>query len=619
MLSVVGKVFAAVLNHRVIEWAEGVLVEEQFGFRPGRGCRDPLFVLREIVRNRTGRTVYAAFMDIKKAYPSVWRDGLWWKLWRMGVRGKMWRVLKKMNDDRKCGVVWEGEVGEWFEMESGVAQGCPLSPVLFSLYINDIALEIKEKGGGTQWGGVRVSVLMYADDMVLLADSKEGLQRSIDAAFEYSRRWRFLFNVGKDKTEIMIFHGKGASKTRKEEEAEGGWSLGGKRIGIVQKYVYLGVEMDSKGTFGGWKRGRENKARKAWWGAWKMGIEGQWVTVKNAVMIWKVMVQSVLDYATEVFGGLEKWEEAEVLARKMGKAILGVRKGTVNEVVMGELGWWRMKGRRDFLRLLYWREIVMRKEGLRWEVYQEGRRRIGRDEGAWCDYTKKMMKEVGLEEYWENQDVMDVYRNTWRAIVWKKIQDKEQEEWRKRMDSKSKVRTYRMLKTELETEKYLEEGTAQQRRVMVMIRGGTNDLRIETGRYEKLEEKERICIFCESGEVEDEKHFLCRCEAWKDEREVVMRKVRKLGVKMTDEEIMFMSGREEVQSKGEERVKSWRKIVLGGVMTMDRERKKRWKKMIMGVGEASISVSSNGSGGNSCSSSANMMGYAAELLLVGVK
>ena len=104
-----------------------------------------------------------------------------------------------MNDDRKCGVVWEGEVGEWFEMESGVAQGCPLSPVLFSLYINDIALEIKEKGGGTQWGEVRVAVLMYADDMVLLADSKEGLQRSIDAAFAYSRKWRLLFNVGKEK------------------------------------------------------------------------------------------------------------------------------------------------------------------------------------------------------------------------------------------------------------------------------------------------------------------------------------------------------------------------------------------------------------------------------------
>ena len=205
-----------------------------------------------------------------------------------------------------------------------------------------------------------------------------------------------------------------------------------------------------------------------------------------------------------------------------------------------------MKGRRDFLRLLYWREIVMIKKGLRWEVYQEGRRRIGGDKEAWCDYTKKMMKEVGLGEYWDTQDVMVMYKKTWRAIVWKKIQDKEQDEWRKRMDSKSKLRTYRVMKRELEREKYLEEGTAQQRRVMVMIRGGTNDLRIETGRYEKLEVKERICIFCESGEVEDERQFLCRCEAWKEEREAVLRRVRNLGVTMTDEETMFMSGEEEV-------------------------------------------------------------------------
>ena len=138
----------------------------------------------------------------------------------------------------------------------------------------------------------------------------------------------------------------------------------------------------------------------------------------------------------------------------------------------------------------------------------------------------------------------------WRSIVWKKIQDREQVEWRKRMDNKPKLRTYRVMKRELETEKYLDEGTAQQRRVMVMMRGGTNDLRIETGRYEKLGEQERICIFCESGEVEDERHFLCRCEAWKEEREAVLREVRKLGVTMADEEVMFVNDVQEVEGKG---------------------------------------------------------------------
>ena len=134
------------------------------------------------------------------------------------------------------------------------------------------------------------------------------------------------------------------------------------------------------------------------------------------------------------------------------------------------------------------------------------------------------------------------------------------------MESKSKLRTYRKVKSELETEKYLEEGTAQERRVMVMIRGGTNDLRIETGRYEKWEKEERVCIFGESGEVEDEKHFLCRCEAWKDERELVLKEVRKLKVRMSEleEDIMPLSGKEEMKGRGQVTVKRWRNIVLRG-------------------------------------------------------
>ena len=120
---------------------------------------------------------------------------------------------------------------------------------------------------------------------------------------------------------------------------------------------------------------------------------------------------------------------------------------------------------------------------------------------------------------------------------------------------------------------------------MVMMRGGTNDLRIETGRYEKLEKEERVCIFCESGEVEDERHFLCGCEAWKVERELVVKEVRKLKVTMSEEEIMLLSGKEETKERGQTTVKSWRKIVLRGVMMMDRKRKKEWNRRRMGVGK----------------------------------
>ena len=95
LLSIVGKVYNRVLTERLTQFAEregGGIVEEQGGFRPGRGTEDQLFVLTEILRGRgSQRTTYTAFIDVKKAYDTVWRNGLWRRLWEEGVRGKMWR------------------------------------------------------------------------------------------------------------------------------------------------------------------------------------------------------------------------------------------------------------------------------------------------------------------------------------------------------------------------------------------------------------------------------------------------------------------------------------------------------------------------------------------------
>ena len=100
LLSVVGKVFCKIVNDRLVRHLEsgGVLHEGQAGFRAKRSCVDNIYVLSELVqgRLREGRKTYAFFLDVQKAYDTVWRNGLWVKLWELGVRGKMWRVIKEM-------------------------------------------------------------------------------------------------------------------------------------------------------------------------------------------------------------------------------------------------------------------------------------------------------------------------------------------------------------------------------------------------------------------------------------------------------------------------------------------------------------------------------------------
>ena len=120
MLSVVGKVFCKILNNRLVQCLyKEALHEGQAGFRINRSCMDNVYTLNEIVqgRLREDKKTYAFFLDIQKAYDSLWHDGLWYKLWDMRVKGRMWCVIKKMYESSKSAVLLEGEKSDTFAIE----------------------------------------------------------------------------------------------------------------------------------------------------------------------------------------------------------------------------------------------------------------------------------------------------------------------------------------------------------------------------------------------------------------------------------------------------------------------------------------------------------------------
>ena len=141
----------------------------------------------------------------------------------------MWRVIKGMYSVVQSAVLAGDEQTEWFDLSTGVRQGCVMSPILFSLFINGLAKEINKKTTGINVGGRRVRLLLYADDIVLLAESQRDLQRMLDVVTEYSRQWRFRVNPKKGKSEVMLFGRKPRNKDRK-------WWLAGVEIGETSMY-----------------------------------------------------------------------------------------------------------------------------------------------------------------------------------------------------------------------------------------------------------------------------------------------------------------------------------------------------------------------------------------------
>ena len=88
-----------------------------------------------------------------------------------------------------------------------------------------------------------MSLLMYADDIVLLADTRKDLQNMLDIVTSYSRKWRFRVNPKKGKSEVMLF----GRKPRSKEERK--WMLAGEEIQETQSYKYLGVDLVSRLNF----------------------------------------------------------------------------------------------------------------------------------------------------------------------------------------------------------------------------------------------------------------------------------------------------------------------------------------------------------------------------------
>ena len=110
---------------------------------------------------------FSTFVEFSKAYDRVNRSLLWDKLNSLGISGLMLRALKSFYRSVQCSVRVNGIDSEWFNVITGLRQGCILSPLLFNLLSNDIIQEINSVKCGVKYNGTdELTMLMYADDII---------------------------------------------------------------------------------------------------------------------------------------------------------------------------------------------------------------------------------------------------------------------------------------------------------------------------------------------------------------------------------------------------------------------------------------------------------------------
>ena len=154
------------------------------------------------------------------------------------------------NDIKSC-VQYNGSQSEFFPCLTGVRQGENLCPFLFSIFLNDLEdffrqLDgeplkiIQEKLENELHIFYKIFVILYADDTVILSETKEGMQQALDIFESYCEIWRLQVNVA--KTKVMIFRKR---KTAQDPK----FILHGQTLDIVDTYSYLGIIFKYNGTF----------------------------------------------------------------------------------------------------------------------------------------------------------------------------------------------------------------------------------------------------------------------------------------------------------------------------------------------------------------------------------
>ena len=134
---------------------------------------------------------------LNKQLGFVNRNLLLRKIIDSGINGKFFFALKCILSQTRSCIRLNDIYSDFFNVDSGVRQGDSISSSLFSIYINDLTSEINSLNLGVDIGYMIMSILLCADDLILLASNERDLQILLNCLYKWTCKWRVCINESK--------------------------------------------------------------------------------------------------------------------------------------------------------------------------------------------------------------------------------------------------------------------------------------------------------------------------------------------------------------------------------------------------------------------------------------
>lgn len=511
LMNAVSKCYSKVTVNTFSARLEAECIEdEQGGFRVHRACDEQFFALHTLLksRKRQGKDTFLMFVDFQKAFDSVPRAKLLEKLQAIGVDGKALRAIRSLYQGHSARVRIDDRTSRPFDISLGVKQGCVMSTELFKVFVNDLIRHLRQAGGvtvETAEGPLQVSCLMFADDLVMMAESPTGLQRLTDALASWCEVNELGINVG--KTKVMVV-GKASKPTIR---------LLGQRVEVVSAYKYLGIMLSHDLKWTQHVTYVLDKVKRRMAECHRL-LSHRDLPPSTRLHLYKCLILPVMTYGAALWHLTDHQKrQLEALHLKALKAILGTCTSTTSAAVYADCG-------------------LLSVEALQEECMLKLAGRISRMSSDRLVHRLFRSLEVEAKDEWYNRLVTLLQRHDLQLGG-----PETAEQWNARVTECVHARFAEQLQDSLtravkcaNLRPQLRQGRLQRAGYLALpshlssfcfkLRAGSLRLAIEEGRMKKVKREERLCPLCHT-EVEDAAHFALRCSVLDRERRDLLQKL----------------------------------------------------------------------------------------------
>lgn len=415
------KLYTRILENRLRRCVECKLEEEQAAFRPKRQTNDNIFIIRNIIERKIGEggEMYLTFIDLKSAFDAIDRREVWRTLEEMEVPNALVRAIRSVYNTVRARVQIAGRKSEEFIMKNGIKQGDSLSPLLFILIMDKLIKQTKTQTehlntliGYKDLEPVKISSLLYADDVVLIGSSKNKMQKLVNIWTKEIETLKMEINI--DKTKVMIINENQDNNSNKDIKCKN------KILERVTTYDYLGSIVTNDGKIDAEITNRANKSTKVYYALNKTILGHRDIDIEVKIKIHNVVTLPIITYACENWT-LRRMDESKINAIEMKH----LRR------IAGKTRWDKVKN--EDIRVITKQEPIIekiKKKQLEWYGHVR-RMKTGR-------ITKKVMEARSLttrrrgrpRRKWINQ-IQEIGREKGKTLEEMRLMSRNRREWKK--------------------------------------------------------------------------------------------------------------------------------------------------------------------------------------------